>query len=359
MNKAYHDVINSKVIFQNNLISWFKNNKRTLPWRDKSDKSNYPYRVMVSEFMLQQTVVKTVIPFFNRFVHKWQNVKSLSRASEDELLKHWQGLGYYSRARNLLKTAKIISRDFNGIIPNNQDELIRLPGIGEYASAAILAIAYNKPSVVIDGNIKRVISRYLGIKGTLESNKKIIENAAQKLSVEKNNQNYSQGMMELGALVCTPKSPSCEICPVSETCISYKLNIQNQVPEPKKSMKKKKLYCSSVLLLKNNKDILLKKRTSKILNNQWDLPSSEWSNQEVDEITGLCLIKNIKYKKSNELYRHIFSHIDLKIRIYFGKIKSSKIEKNNKSYKWVSLDELDKYPTTLICRNILRNYKLI
>ena len=359
MNKAYHDVINSKVIFQNNLISWFKNNKRTLPWRDKSDKSNYPYRVMVSEFMLQQTVVKTVIPFFNRFVHKWQNVRSLSRASEDELLKHWQGLGYYSRARNLLKTAKIISRDFNGIIPNNQDELIRLPGIGEYASAAILAIAYNKPSVVIDGNIKRVISRYLGIKGTLESNKKIIENAAQKLSVEKNNQNYSQGMMELGALVCTPKSPSCEICPVSETCISYKLNIQNQVPEPKKSIKKKKLYCSSVLLLKNNKDILLKKRTSKILNNQWDLPSSEWSNQEVDEITGLCLIKNIKYKKSNELYRHIFSHIDLKIRIYFGKIKSSKIEKNNKSYKWVSLDELDKYPTTLICRNILRNYKLI
>jgi A/G-specific adenine glycosylase len=314
---------------------------------------------MVSEFMLQQTVVKTVIPFFNRFVHKWQNVRSLSRASEDELLKHWQGLGYYSRARNLLKTAKIISRDFNGIIPNNQDELIRLPGIGEYASAAILAIAYNKPSVVIDGNIKRVISRYLGIKGTLENNKKIIENAAQKLSVEKNNQNYSQGMMELGALVCTPKSPSCEICPVSETCISYKLNIQNQVPEPKKSIKKKKLYCSSVLLLKNNKDILLKKRTSKILNNQWDLPSSEWNNQEVDEITGLCLIENIKYKKSKDLYRHIFSHIDLKIRIYFGKIKSSKIEKNNKSYKWVSLNELDKYPTTLICRNILKNYKLI
>jgi adenine-specific DNA glycosylase len=137
------------------------------------------------------------------------------------------------------------------------------------------------------------------------------------------------------------------------------LNIQNQVPEPKKSIKKKKLYCSSVLLLKNNKDILLKKRTSKILNNQWDLPSSEWNNQEVDEITGLCLIENIKYKKSKDLYRHIFSHIDLKIRIYFGKIKSSKIEKNNKSYKWVSLNELDKYPTTLICRNILKNYKLI
>ena len=222
MHKSYHEAINSKVVFQNNVISWFKNNKRTLPWRDKSDKSNYPYRVMVSEFMLQQTVVKTVIPFFNKFVKKWHDLKSLSQASEEELLLHWQGLGYYSRARNLLKTAVIINENFDGLIPANQDELIKLPGIGSYASAAILAIAFNKPAVVIDGNIKRVISRYLGFQGTLEDNKNIIEEAANTLSVRKNNEYYSQGMMELGALVCKPKSPLCSQCPVvKECCLLY------------------------------------------------------------------------------------------------------------------------------------------
>ena len=268
MHKSYHEAINSKEIFQNNLISWFKKNKRALPWRDKSSKTNYPYRVMVSEFMLQQTVVKTAIPFFDRFIKKWHDLKSLSMASEEELLIYWQGLGYYARARNLLKTAIIINKNFNGIIPRNQDDLMRLPGIGSYASAAIVAIAFNKPAVVIDGNVRRVISRFLGLQGTLVDNKRMIEEAASILSVKKNNEYYSQGMMELGALVCKPKSPLCSQCPVVKKCVSYKLKIQDQVPEAKKRNKKKKLYCSSALILDNNENILLKKRESKILQDQ-------------------------------------------------------------------------------------------
>ena len=359
MHKSYHEAINSKGIFQNNLISWFKKNKRTLPWRDKSSKTNYPYRVMVSEFMLQQTVVKTAVPFFNRFIKKWHDLKSLSMASEEELLIYWQGLGYYSRARNLLKTAIIINKNFNGIIPRNQDDLMRLPGIGSYASAAIVAIAFNKPAVVIDGNVRRVISRFLGLQGTLEDNKRMIEEAANILSVKKNNEYYSQGMMELGALVCKPKSPLCSQCPVVKKCVSYKLKIQDQVPEVKKRNKKKKLYCSSALILDNNENILLKKRESKILQDQWDLPSTEWKDSEIGEVFRPFSQLDIEYEKSKGLYKHIFSHIDLKTRVYFSKIKTKERKLNDGLYKWVSLKKINKYPTTLICRNILKDYNLI
>ena len=359
MHKSYHEAINSKGIFQNNLILWFKKNKRTLPWRDKSSKTNYPYRVMVSEFMLQQTVVKTAIPFFNRFIKKWHDLKSLSMASEEELLIYWQGLGYYSRARNLLKTAIIINKNFNGIIPRNQDDLMRLPGIGSYASAAIVAIAFNKPAVVIDGNVRRVISRFLGLQGTLEDNKRMIEEAANILSVKKNNEYYSQGMMELGALVCKPKSPLCSQCPVVKKCVSYKLKIQDQVPAAKKRNKKKKLYCSSALILDNNENILLKKRESKILQDQWDLPSTEWKDSEIGEVFRPFSQLDIEYEKSKELYKHIFSHIDLKTRVYFSKIKTKERKLNDGLYKWVSLKKINKYPTTLICRNILKDYNLI
>ena len=359
MHKSYHEAINSKGIFQNNLILWFKKNKRTLPWRDKSSKTNYPYRVMVSEFMLQQTVVKTAVPFFNRFIKKWHDLKSLSMASEEELLIYWQGLGYYSRARNLLKTAIIINKNFNGIIPRNQDDLMRLPGIGSYASAAIVAIAFNKPAVVIDGNVRRVISRFLGLQGTLVDNKRMIEEAASILSVKKNNEYYSQGMMELGALVCKPKSPLCSQCPVVKKCVSYKLKIQDQVPEAKKRNKKKKLYCSSALILDNNENILLKKRESKILQDQWDLPSTEWKDSEIGEVFRPFSQLDIEYEKSKELYKHIFSHIDLKTRVYFSKIKTKERKLNDGLYKWVSLKKINKYPTTLICRNILKDYNLI
>ncbi|MBU79633.1 MAG: hypothetical protein CMD29_05880 [Flavobacteriales bacterium] len=359
MNKFYHEAINSKVIFQNSLIAWFKKNKRDLPWRDKSDKRNYPYRIMVSEFMLQQTTVKTVIPYFNKFIDKWNNIESLSKASEDELLMYWQGLGYYSRARNLLKTSIIISREFDGIVPRDRKELIKLPGIGDYTSAAILAIAYNKASVVIDGNIKRVISRYLGLRGTLETNKKIIEDAASLLSVRKNNENYSQALMELGALVCKPKSPLCNLCPATKLCISFKLKIQNSVPEIKKSIKKKKLFCSSILAVADNKKILLQKRVSRILKDQWELPSAEWEEKEAKEIFKLFPSTQLKLKRSKELYKHIFSHIELKTRVYHVNVKSSHMKINNTKLKWVSLNKLGNYPTTLICRNILKDYGLI
>jgi A/G-specific adenine glycosylase len=187
----------------------------------------------------------------------------------------------------------------------------------------------------------------------------MIEEAANILSVKKNNEYYSQGMMELGALICKPKSPLCSQCPVVKKCVSYKLKIQDQVPEAKKRNKKKKLYCSSALILDNNENILLKKRESKILQDQWDLPSTEWKDSEIGEVFRPFSQLDIEYEKSKELYKHIFSHIDLKTRVYFSKIKTKERKLNDGLYKWVSLKKINKYPTTLICRNILKDYNLI
>lgn len=359
MNKFYHEVLISKVFFRRRIISWFKANQRDLPWRIKNDKLNYPYRVLVSEFMLQQTVVKTVIPYFNNFIKRWPNIKELSKAEENEILLYWQGLGYYSRARNLLKTAMIVQRQYNGIIPNTEEKLIQLPGIGVYASAAICAIAFNKPSIVIDGNIKRVIARYCGIKGTLDSNKDIIADAASELASPKDNELYSQGLMELGAMICRPKNPLCNECKVKENCQSFINNLQNNIPEPKKKVLKRKLYCSSFLVFMDSRYILLKKRTEKILQNQWELPSSKWLKSEQTSITQLTPVKNLNWKKSDILDQHLFSHIDLKTRLYFSEISSTKkiIKKDN--LQWIDLNDLNKYPLTLISKKALKKYELI
>ena len=359
MDKFYHEALISKVFFRNRVISWFKRNQRDLPWRIKKDKSNYPYRVLVSEFMLQQTVVKTVIPYFNRFIIKWPNIEALSKAKENEILIYWQGLGYYSRAKNLLKTAKIIQKQYNGKVPNSEEKLIQLPGIGSYASAAVRAIAYNKPSVVVDGNIKRVIARYCGLKGTLDININLIINAASKLASQKDNELYSQGLMELGAVICKPKNPLCNECKVKKNCQSFINKLQNQIPEPKKRTIKKKLYCSSFLVLMDNRFILLKKRSEKILQNQWELPSTKWLRSEPISVNQLTPIKDLDWKKSNILDRHLFSHIDLKTRIYFSEVNSKKNIISNNGLKWVDINNLSKYPSTLMCKKALRKYKLI
>ena len=359
MAKSYHDAIKSKVLFRKNIIIWFNQNKRLLPWRIKSDKTNYPYRVMVSEFMLQQTVVKTAIPYFNRFIKKWPSLESLAKAKEEEILLYWQGLGYYSRAKNLLKSSKLIVEKYNGSIPSSSAELIKLPGIGPYASAAITAIAFNKPSIVIDGNIKRVIARYCGIQGTLDENIKLISFFASKFASKKDNEKYSQGLMEIGALICRPKNPLCNKCIIRNHCHSYLKKLQNSIPLPKKRNPKKDLYCASFIVLKDGKYILLFKRNKKILQNQWELPSTDWLNKEPVIGEDLIPIKNLNWKKSNTLDHHIFSHIYLKTRLYFSKIDSRNNISNSNSLKWVALANFKEYPSTLMCKKALRKYELI
>ena len=193
-----------------------------LPWRKKVSLQKKQYFTLVSEFMLQQTQVATVIPFFNRFIKNLPSLSKLANVEEKKLIKLWEGLGYYSRARNLKKTAQIITRDFYGKIPKNYDQLKSLPGIGNYTASAIMAIAFNQPFIPLDGNIERVLKRYLYLKKNKEIQKDNLLKKKSVFGLSSRSSDYAQALMELGALICKPSNPICDQCPISKNCKSYK-----------------------------------------------------------------------------------------------------------------------------------------
>ncbi|MDG2267838.1 MAG: A/G-specific adenine glycosylase, partial [Alphaproteobacteria bacterium] len=200
--------------FSNLLLDWYDINRRALPWRALPGKSSNPYFVLLSEIMLQQTSVTTVIPYFIKFIEKWPTITELAQANFQEVSLLWAGLGYYRRAKNLHETAKIITIKHNGIIPNNKEILLTFPGIGEYTAAAITAIAFDAKSNVVDGNIERVFSRLYKIEQPLELVKANIRILSEKYLPFKRNGDYAQALMDLGSTVCIPRKPRCQICPI-------------------------------------------------------------------------------------------------------------------------------------------------
>ncbi len=245
------------------ILYWYDNNKRQLPWRKHISKKQRQYFTLVSEFMLQQTQVKTVIPYFNNFINKIPNLKKLAKVEEKKLLKCWEGLGYYSRARNLKKTAKKIISEFNGDLPNTIEELKKLPGIGSYTSSAIIAIAFNKPIIPLDGNVERVLKRVFFLRNDHETSKENIFNKKSFFGKSKRSSDYAQAIMEMGALICKPINPLCFKCPISKNCISYKKN--DFKIKPKNKFNKVKYFEANIyqnqrkyLLIKNNKFEFLK-----------------------------------------------------------------------------------------------------
>ena len=210
------------LIITNKILNWYDINKRSLPWRNKVSQEKKQYFTLVSEFMLQQTQVATVIPYFNRFIKNIPNIEKLSKYNDRKLIKLWEGLGYYSRVRNLKKTAQLIIKNYNGKLPSNFEDLLLLPGIGKYTAAAISAIAFNKPYIPLDGNIERVLKRYLYLKKEKDIQK---ENLIKKKSIfgsSLRSSDYAQALMELGALICKPINPLCNRCPISNKCKSFK-----------------------------------------------------------------------------------------------------------------------------------------
>ena len=210
----------SKTILTKKILYWYDNNKRELPWRKKNSQIKREYYTLVSEFMLQQTQVTTVIPYFNNFIKNIPNLTALSKINESKLLKYWEGLGYYSRVKNLKKTANIIKKNFNGRLPSTIDELKLLPGIGDYTACAIMAIAFNKSFIPLDGNIERVIKRLLNLKLISQVSKENLTKKKKILGTSIRASDYAQALMELGALICKPKNPLCFKCPVKRNCKS-------------------------------------------------------------------------------------------------------------------------------------------
>ena len=276
-------------IITKKILNWYDLNKRTLPWRKNVSQSKKHYYTLVSEFMLQQTQVVTVIPYFNRFINKIPNLKKLSKIPDRELMKLWEGLGYYSRVRNLKKTAKIIISKYHGEIPNNYEDLISLPGIGNYTANAILAIAFNKSYIPLDGNIERVLKRYLYLKKDKEIQKDNLIEKKSIFGISSRASDYAQALMELGAMICKPKNPECSGCPISKNCKSYK---KKDFDLAKIAKKNKEKYFILKVYKKNQKYLLVKNTRFNFLKNLAIFPMEELSNPK-------NFNENLNFKMSN------------------------------------------------------------
>ena len=297
----------SPVNFQAKILQWFDSHgRKDLPWQINTA----PYPVWVSEIMLQQTQVTTVIPYFKRFMAHFPDVKTLAQASLDDVLQHWAGLGYYARARNLHKTAKII--DQQGSFPNTLEALMQQPGIGQSTAGAIMSIAFQQSCPILDGNVKRVLARYNAVQGwpgNASVNKQLWAISASHTPVERV-ADYTQAMMDLGATVCTRTRPGCQNCPVNEDCVARKKNLTEVIPASRPVKKQASRTCVFILIVNTRQEILLQKRSPVgIWGGLWSLPEVE----DTIEAINWCSSRKIAVKTSEVLptLRHTFSHFHL------------------------------------------------
>jgi len=307
--------------FSNNLISWYRINKRDLPWRNTKD----PYKIWLSEIILQQTKIAQGLPYYNRFIKKYPNVQVLAGASEKEVLKLWEGLGYYSRARNLHKTAKIIVTNLEGIFPSTYKNLIKLPGIGDYTASAISSFSINEINPVIDGNVYRFLSRLLGILIPINTNKSLKEfrNIAKILISKKNPSDFNQAIMEFGSLVCKPKNPICNECIYQKSCFAY-LNQKTLTLPLKNSKKKVKERFLNFLIIKSpDGNTVIEKRINKdIWQNLYQFPLIE-SEKPLDKKNLSIKLKEIQYLNSKDIEFYLYQNKSFSHKLTHQNIHSS------------------------------------
>ena len=260
--------------FSKIITLWYSNNKRDLPWRQTKD----PYYIWLSEIILQQTQVKQGLPYYEAFKSEFPSVQMLAQADEDKVLKLWQGLGYYSRARNLHATAKYVANDLQGEFPNNFNELIKLKGVGDYTASAIASICFNEPTAVVDGNVYRVLSRYFGIETPINSTKgtKEFKELAQELIDKEQPAEFNQAIMEFGATQCKPNNPDCHICPFKDSCVAFNQDRILELPVKIKTAKVKKKYFNFLVFTSNDERTILEQRKGKgIWRNLFQFPLIE------------------------------------------------------------------------------------
>ena len=334
------------------LLRWYVTSKRDLPWRLIQE--NFlpnPYFVFVSEYMLQQTTVPTVKTRFEEFIKKWPTLKDLAKTSEPKILKFWSGLGYYSRARNLLKAAKIIDKNFQSKIPNKYEDLITLPGIGDYTAKAILGIGYNQSVMPLDANIERIFARLYAFNQPLIKIKKKLAVQAQLFLSKKNSSNLIQSFMDYGSFICTPRNPNCSICKIQKYCLSYTKKMQNIIPvKIKKQKLKPKKYTRAYVLINEKEEILVRTRPSKgMLASMLEVPNDPWVEKK-NLLKKDVIIKKINQKfNRKESLLYSFSHFDLHLEIFFKKIRKTDFPKS----KWLSITKYSNSQLPTVMKKIL------
>ena len=343
---------NKELEIQSTFLAWYKKSKRDLPWRKlQRNKLPNPYYIFVSEYMLQQTTVSTVKKRFEEFIIKWPTINALSSISKPTILSFWSGLGYYSRAINLLKSAKIIKFTFESKVPNNYEELLELPGIGDYTAKAILGIAYNKQVMPLDANIERILARIYGLERPLIKIKKELMDKSKYFISKNDSTSLIQAFMDYGSVICKPRNPDCTNCLIKKKCISFKKNLQNIIPKKTKNkIKKLKKYSRAYILHNEKNEIIIRKRSSKgMLALMLEVPNDNWvinKNKLVcDKI--IDKIKNKMFSKGSIEYS--FSHFDLEIEVFYILVKKNIF----KDQKWLKISNINNVELPTVMKKII------
>ena len=334
------------------LLAWYDLQKRTLPWRDHPD----PYAVWVSEIMCQQTRVETVIPYFEKWMKQFPSVKALASASEQDVLNAWEGLGYYSRARNLHKAAKVVVEKFGGKLPRDLDDLRSLPGIGRYTVGAIASLAFKMDEPTLDGNIRRVFSRLFDVDEYADSpagEKTLWELTAKNLPKGRAG-DYNQALMDLGAMVCLPKNPRCLLCPLMKICKAREAGTQELRPVMKPKKQVPTYVHVAAVIVERGRALLSQRPANGLLGGMWEFPNARVDGDPARELVkALRGATRLKVQKKEPLgfVQHAYSHF----RVIVYPFLCAKVEApKDKKFKWVPLDELDDYPMGKVDRQIAK-----
>ncbi len=328
-------------------LSWYKKHHRRLLWRETSD----PYKIWVSEVMLQQTQVNTVIPYYEKFLQQFPDLQTLADSGLQKVLKIWEGLGYYARARNLHKAAKIVVKDFAGKVPADWNEFRKLPGVGEYIASAVQSIAFGQPYAVVDGNVKRVLARLFLLDEPINQQnvKSVFKKVALDLLDKSNAGMHNQAVMELGALICSPRNPKCEVCPVQKYCFAFQ---QGKTADYPKRIKKEPVpvYQSVAgVLRKDGKFLITRRKPEGLLGGLWEFPGGRIAENE--DASSAC-IRKIKEKTdiivntAGHLTRvkHAYTHYKIEMDVFYCDYVSGEINlKGPVDFRWIDLDEIDDF----------------
>lgn len=339
--------------FRGKMLEWYdRHGRTTIPWRAPKGQIPDPYHVWLSEIMCQQTTVQAVAPYFIKFVSLWPRVSDLANAPREDVMREWAGLGYYARARNLHECAKIIAFEHNGVFPSAKDELMKLPGIGDYTGAAIAAIAFNRCETVVDGNVERVMARYCAVETPLPKAKKELKAlAAQFFTGEARAGDFAQSLMDLGAGICTPKSPKCVLCPVMNGCAARKGGLPETYPKraPKAQRPQKE---GLVYWIEDGQgNLLLERRDDKaMMGGMLGLPTSEWLEKAVNktfEAPEKLEALPLSTLSERGQVRHVFTHFELTLTLMAGSAARTALNDNDGRYFWAERADIkpESFPT--------------